>query len=364
MMYHTLNPILLTTLIGGLLYGATACGGASLKSDGDVDGETAGDITSDENVYEAVDTEDDPDLEESFPDVYPDTPPDGTDTFEEDSPPVCVYDDTVHHDSSCNVVRVDIARDLPGWTDRARYYIDVSCPGGDYDRSCLRLDGISVINMSEETVRTSEAGYMTADGVFIIETEATAGELLACNDQARIGVFEIEYHGESPVGTFSGTCSAGTGWGWPPKVTLACHTGLEASFVHVEPNVSPAMGFASVYIEGILGNHGTAALTDFSLGEPTWQNLDVASEFMILTGWSFADRTDPPWEERVEPGTWQPVQFVWQSWDTLPPESLCPPYDETDLDETPSHLAIPGAHSSGTFVIETHPFTCMIPPGG
>lgn len=362
-----------SSAISGILIFFLACGGNTLEMDTDAgDQEAENDVEGHENIFDIIDAADvrpdaDPDIHDNdAPDVDSEVRPDASDVAGEDAEPECTFDDTIEHHSTCYRIRVDVNRNIPGGVDRTRYLFNVTYPEGDYDRRCVLLDEVIVTRMGE-TTRAGEAFYEETYDAFVLEGGATADELLACEEDSRVDVFSIEYHGISPVGSFTGRCS-GSGWGWP-KVTLACNTGLEASvFILIdEVDVNPSRMSPNFDFDCIFGNHGEDALTDFSLAEPTWHNLDISSESILLTypPWTVGEfwHTDPPWEDRVDPETRRPARFVVNANETVSVGNFCSPYD--DLSYIQSHLIMPGSHSAGHFTVETHPFYCIImPPGG
>jgi len=365
--YKTSLPIT-CFLFAALLPWMAACGGGSDDTDAAGDPQAEDGPETAEIPPDVIDTAPDPvqdtDAVDTLPDMTDTAPDTITDPVEEEPPPECEFDDTTEHGSYCHGVRVDVARDIPGGVPRTHYFLDVTVPDGDYDKRCIYLDEV-IIAGDSETIRTDEARYEIDAGTFVLEGEAAPGELSACMAESRIEVFQVRYHGRSPVGTFSGTCNVGGGWRWPPEVTLACHTGLEAGFVaDVMIDIyTPPFSATEVYLWGVFGNHGAAALTGFSMGQPTWKTLDWMGESMIMTDppWMFLDiwSSDPPWEDRVDPGTWHGASFSWDAFDYVPGEMFCPVVDEMDPIEVPSQLVIPGSTSSGSFVIETHPFYCF-----
>jgi hypothetical protein len=346
---------------GVLSFLAWSCGGNDTGNDAhDGDGEHG--VDAGDAVVEIVDVPADRDVdpsEDDAADAPADTPHDGED---EDAAAECVYDDTVEHSSTCTTFRVDVARDSPGGLDRTLLTFHVAYPGGDYDRRCLILDSVTVTR-GGETVHTGEARYRQRDDAFILEDEAAAGELAACQEQERANVFAVEYHGRSPAGSFAGACDLTH---WPPQTTLACHTGLEANLslfgdvVMVDPSfIAPDFG-----IDGALGNHGAETLASFSLDAMTWRGIDTPTDAIPLVDppWLSSGlwNEDPPWEDRVDPGTWQPVEINVGPTEAVVVGGLCSPDDGLPFNYAASHIVITGSHSAGSFEIETHPLYCLI----
>ena len=334
---------------GLLLVFLAACGGGGTKGD-----------AADEDV-DAV-----PDAGEEGADV-PDLTPDQDadiedgDGVEADAPPECVYDDTTELDAYCRLMQVDVSRGIPGGGDRTLYTLQVEYPEGDYDPRCLVMDEFTV-SAGGEVVRTAAATFDPAADRFFMDDEATPGELEACGGEGRANLFTVSYSGRSPARKFSGDCDTSH---WPPQTAMACHSGVEASFFifNLTTYVDSTLTAPYLYFEGSFGNHGSSALTAFTMDTLTWRNLTNPSETLALTGPTWTNsgfyNDDPAWEDRVEPDTRQPVTFNLAATEPVALGGLCTPMDEP-FSATPTNVVLTGSHSAGSFTVETHPFYCLI----
>jgi hypothetical protein len=115
--------------------------------------------------------------------------------------------------------------------------------------------------------------------------------------------------------------------------------------------------------DGSFGNHGSSALTTFTLDALTWHNLDNPSETLALIGpvWTNSGflNEEPVWENRVEPDTRQPVTFNVGATEPVAMGGLCTMMDEP-FSATPTNIVLSGSHSAGAFAVETHPLYCLI----
>ncbi|MBN1771751.1 MAG: hypothetical protein JXB32_10845 [Deltaproteobacteria bacterium] len=354
-------------LLGGLLLAAGIPAGCGDDSPAQTD--TPGDGGADADADVPADVPDElPGEAEADGGTEADADAPGEAEADADADPDCVWDDTTELTSYCHGAVVDLSRDVPGGGNRVRYAFDVTRPEGDYDLRCVRLDAVTVYR-GETVIRTAEA-EPTGSHLWqvVVEAEANAEELAACAGTERVEVFGIEYHGVTPLGAFRGSCNRSGGWRWPPEVTLACHTGVEASLGRTDGHrMLTPMQLTSVDMMGGFGNHSAVPLTGFTLGAPTWRALDGGGEeyAMDRPPWELSgpwwDR--PPWEDRVEPGGWGWVNLQWSGLEAPVPDRFCPPYDDTmPAIPPPTQVVMPGSHSAGAFVVESHPVYCLTYP--
>ncbi len=337
-----------------------ACGGTGTEGDAQ-DGETDPAVDSDRDGADAADLPQDLDADGqdgSDADAPPDSIPDGEDA---DAPPDCVYDDTIEHDAYCRVMKLDVARDVPGGTDRALYTFEIDYPEGDYDPHCLVMDQFTVTG-GGEVIRTAPASFDPSADRFFMDDAAAPGELAACDGQGRANLFIVSFSGRSPAGSFHGECDTSH---WTPQTTLACHSGVEASFSTFDGTTYVDSSFTAPYLDfdGSFGNHGPAALTTFTMDSLTWRNLDNPTETLPLTGAVWINsgfwNDDPAWDDRVDPDTRQPVTFNVGATESVGLGGLCTPMDDP-FSATATHIVVTGSHSAGAFTVETHPVYCLI----
>jgi hypothetical protein len=343
-----------------LLVFLAACGGGGTKGDA-ADGEVDAVPDTGEEGADVPDLAPDRDADSQDGDgvdLPPDTEPDGEDA---DAPPECIFDDTVEHDAYCRLMQMDVAREIPGGGDRTLYTFQIDYPGGDYDKRCLVMDEFTVTR-GGEVIRAAAASFDPAVDRFFMDDEATPGELEACGGEGRVNLFAVSYSGRSPAGKFSGGCDTSH---WTPQTTLACHSGVEASFSIFNLTIYVDSSMTAPYIDfdGSFGNHGSSALATFTMDALTWHNLDNPSETLALTGPLWVNsgfwNDDPAWEDRVEPDTRQPVTFNVGATEAVATGGLCTMGD-VPLSAAPTNIVLSGSHSAGAFTVETHPLYCLI----
>ncbi len=342
-----------------------ACRGNDSPADADADGDMVPDSAGDTGTDADDDTSSD-----GNPDTSSDAEPDNDARSDADGSG-CVYDTSIHHEVGCRGAVINVARDIdtPDGSSRVRYDLWVELPPGDYDTECVHLDRITVLDADTREIRSATAslatdriGFMDDRPVFSFDDEALEEELAGCSRLERYGFLHIEFHGQSPVGTFGGFCNSCTCPSDDWDVAWACHRGLEASLwttvsTRMSTSERPGHNFF-VMVEGALGHHGDSPLTNVRTDPPMWRSTNDDSVFLEMT--------DPPWQPgsfnifgslSLDPGVWTPYDVFWSAIDPELPEGLC--LSGSGL-LYPSQLLITGTHSEGTFHLESPPIECLL----
>ncbi len=363
----------LVSLVALFLALGVACRGGGGTGEGDADDEAGADADADGDSDGDGDTGADGDTDadsDGGGDADADGDADGDSDLDEsvDADTLeCTYDTSIHHDVDCRNVRVNVARDLPGGGDRVRYDLQVELPDGDYDEGCVHLDRLVVRNAGGE-LRTTSASlaedledWRSLSLIFSFEDEAHPDELVVCEGDERIGLVTIEFHGQSPVGTFGGVCNCAC----PSddhQVRWACHRGLEASIGPWVDTMSPLPERPEdnfvLWLEGALGNSGAEPITDVRFTGVSWQRLDDPEIGLELseptwTGGGYGH----DWRDPIPAGAWAPFVSFWSAQDPELPEGLCLVGSGLSYD---SQVRLSGTHSRGDFELETPPFDCLI----